>query len=440
LENAQFQDGLNLKRQTAEQRAPQFLFNVTRFLGALVMAISIVLVVARVSVPAAILIFLAALPPMLFMPWLSRVWRLAFEETSLDNRLINDLTVSMMRPGGYLDLTVNGGLETVIEEISARLAHKRKRMGHAFTMDGLLAIACAIPIALCMTGALLILTRNGATPGGTAMVLTALTALFAFTELSVAFTKIAEATPYIVELVNATADPPLPVEPRVWQGERVDAVSFRDAGFAYAQADQVVQGACGSLESGKLHAIIGPNGAGKSTLAKMLVGLYTPATGSVEWHRKGERTAPDITSVSVLPQDPPTFPISIGSYLRMGAHASDEELARALASVGLTSWLDKLPLGLETRIGSEYDDGAGMSGGQWQRLALARLLLQDRPVWLLDEPTSALDPEADRAFMELVVANKEPRLILMITHRHDGLTYADDVFSMENGRMLLVDT
>jgi ABC-type transport system involved in cytochrome bd biosynthesis fused ATPase/permease subunit len=118
----------------------------------------------------------------------------------------------------------------------------------------------------------------------------------------------------------------------------------------------------------------------------------------------------------------------------MGVDASDPEIVAALRSTGLGALVDTVPDLLDQRIGEGYSQGAAFSGGQYQRLCLARLLLQDRPMWLLDEPTSAIDAAGDADFLALLRKVGANRFILVITHKDLPLEDGDELWRIEGGR------
>ena len=132
-------------------------------------------------------------------------------------------------------------------------------------------------------------------------------------------------------------------------------------------------------------------------------------------------------------QDPHIFDATVRDNLRLGrAGASDDELAAAAARARLLPWINSLPLGWDTRVGAH---GAAMSGGERQRLALARALLADPAVLILDEPTAHLDPEARAALTADVLALTAGRATLLITHEMEGLDQVDEIVVLDHGKV-----
>ncbi len=192
-----------------------------------------------------------------------------------------------------------------------------------------------------------------------------------------------------------------------------------------------------SLPSGKRVAVLGPSGAGKSTLASVLLRFLPWQAGSVTLSGTPiDRLSPDAlrTVVGMVGQDAYLFDTTIAENLRVGKrNATDAELAEVVARVGLAGWLGGLPQGLATEVGGH---GARVSGGQRQRLAVARALLADFPVLVLDEPAEHLDTDAADALTADLLDMTAGRTLLLITHRLSGLESVDEIVVMDEGRVI----
>lgn len=137
-------------------------------------------------------------------------------------------------------------------------------------------------------------------------------------------------------------------------------------------------------------------------------------------------------AIAVAGQDSHLFSASIRDNVRLGGRGriDDDAIARALDRARIWDWVRGLPYGLDTPVG---EDGRELSGGQAQRIALARALLADAPVLVLDEPTAHLDPETAQALVRDVLAAAADRAVLLITHRTEGLDLVDEVVTLERG-------
>jgi ABC-type multidrug transport system fused ATPase/permease subunit len=191
-----------------------------------------------------------------------------------------------------------------------------------------------------------------------------------------------------------------------------------------------------TIPRGATTAIVGPSGAGKTTVTNLLLRFLDPDGGRVTLAGRDLRDyrAEDVRRRFALAgQDAHLFDSTIRANLLLAKPgASDDELRAALERARLTDWIESLPAGLDTVVGEE---GARMSGGQRQRLVLARALLADAPVLLLDEPTAHLDPGTAERLMDDVLDATEGRTVLLITHRTEGLDRMDEVVRLDAGRI-----
>jgi ABC-type multidrug transport system fused ATPase/permease subunit len=191
------------------------------------------------------------------------------------------------------------------------------------------------------------------------------------------------------------------------------------------------------LTPGKRVALVGRSGSGKSTVANLLLRFCDLVGGTVELcgHDLSSYAGDDIRQViGGCPQDPYVFDASIAANLRLARPAaSDEELLEAAARARLLPWIRSLPDELATMVGAR---GTAISGGERQRIALARALLADPAVLILDEPTASLDRDNARALMRDVLAVTEGRSTLLITHDPEGLNHADEIVVLDKGRAI----
>jgi ATP-binding cassette subfamily C protein CydC len=180
-----------------------------------------------------------------------------------------------------------------------------------------------------------------------------------------------------------------------------------------------------AVREGERVAVIGPSGTGKSTLLALLAGELAPAAGSVE-----------ACAATLLTQRTQLFQDTVRNNLLLAnPAATDRDLHDALAAAGLAADIEALPRGIDTRLG---EGGAGLSGGQARRLALARLLLRGSPLWLLDEPTEGLDGATARDVIRRVLDRAQGRALLVATHIRREAEIAERLLTMGSGRIVAV--
>jgi ATP-binding cassette subfamily C protein CydC len=211
--------------------------------------------------------------------------------------------------------------------------------------------------------------------------------------------------------------------------------------FAYEEEGaNSVDGVSIDIPQGKRIAVIGRSGAGKSTLLKLIQGALEPMEGSVMIN---DRAAVDYGEeiprlISVLNQSPHLFDTTVANNILLGRpEASEEEILQAAEQARMGELIASLPEGLNTPM---RETGQRFSGGEQQRIALARVLLQNTPVLILDEPTVGLDPRTERALLSTIFQATSGESLIWVTHHLVGAEHMDEIIFMEHGRIIMRGT
>ncbi len=185
-------------------------------------------------------------------------------------------------------------------------------------------------------------------------------------------------------------------------------------------------------QPGEYIGIVGNSGCGKSTLLKILAGLYEPDCGTAVI--AGEHFPERIRKqVALVMQNNSLFPLSIRDNITCGHNIPEELVWSACQNASLTKWIETLPDGLDTNVGER---GNQVSGGQAQRIQIARALCKNAPVILLDEPVSALDQDTGYCVLDTLRKLTDGRTVIHVTHHRETLDDSYTIYRMEGGRMI----
>ena len=250
--------------------------------------------------------------------------------------------------------------------------------------------------------------------------------------------RVRRAAARVLEVMDTPPPVQEPGNPRTLASTGSPTLRTRDLRYRYpGQAHWALDGVDLDLSPGRRVAVVGPSGAGKSTLAGVLLRFLPYAGGSVtlDGIELAELDGDEIRrAIGLVAQDAHVFDNTLEENLRLARRgATAEEFDDALAAARLLDWTRELPAGLQTEVGER---GARISGGQRQRLAIARALLADFPVLVLDEPGEHLDTQTADAIVADLLMVTEGRTTLLITHRLTGLEDVDEVLVLDHGRVL----
>lgn len=212
---------------------------------------------------------------------------------------------------------------------------------------------------------------------------------------------------------------------------------FEDVRYAYADGTEAIKGISFEALRGTVVALAGPAGAGKTTLASMIPRFMSPTFGRILVDGLDLQTIDRDClrrQVAFVFQEPTLLDTTVAENIRLGLpEASDEDVRCALLAAGALSFVEKLPQGLQTRLGRS---GGKLSTGQRQRLSIARALVRDAPVLVLDEPTAALDPETELRLIGSLRELGRDRLVIIIAHRLSTIRHADQILFIEDGQIV----
>ncbi|MFC4006206.1 ABC transporter ATP-binding protein [Nonomuraea purpurea] len=221
--------------------------------------------------------------------------------------------------------------------------------------------------------------------------------------------------------------------------ENFERITAESISFSYPGAEEpALREVSIEIKRGEIIAFVGENGSGKTTLAKILSGLYEPDTGAVRWDDTDLRqVSPEELRLrtAVIAQDHTRWPLTARYNITMGTDKGQQALESAAAVAGADEVVADLPHGYRTLLDRRFKDGHELSGGQWQRIAVARGFHRDADLLICDEPTAALDARAEHALFERIRGHADGRTVLLITHRLASVRYADRIYVLNHGKV-----
>ena len=226
-------------------------------------------------------------------------------------------------------------------------------------------------------------------------------------------------------------------------------IQLKNVSFAYPGSDKkVLEDINLTIQPGEMIALVGENGAGKTTFAKLLCRLYDPQSGAIEWNGQDLRSF-ELDAlrerIAVVTQDYARFPVAVRENIAFGKLSQLDDnhaINSAAKEAGIAAVIERLPEGLDTILGKQLDGGVDLSGGQWQRIAIARALMRRSQAELLifDEPTAALDPKTEHEIYNIFRAIASEKITVIVSHRLALAKMADRIVVMENAKILEIGT
>jgi ATP-binding cassette subfamily B protein len=339
-------------------------------------------------------------------------------------------------------------------KVSEELFRQREQMYRSATRVSMLTgLVTGTTLALAYVFVAIRGAAGAIDPGGVVLVIGAFTTVSStLGQISGTFVAVDQHTTFLEDYFSFLAIEPLvavPAKPHPLPDRSIDSVEFDNVTFTYpGGTEPAVDRLSLRIRRGELIALVGENGAGKSTLVKLLLRFYDVDGGAVRVGGVDVRNLdPEALRrrVGVLFQDYATYELSVRENVMMGRPDGsdadgDRRVLRALRD-SRSEWLiKKMPKGLDSRVGRLFEGGHDLSGGEWQRLALARIMYRDADIWILDEPTSSLDPEAEAAIFAELKENLRGRIGIVISHRFSTVRIADRIAVVAGGRVTELGT
>lgn len=219
-------------------------------------------------------------------------------------------------------------------------------------------------------------------------------------------------------------------------------ITLEEASFSYPGQDApALRDVSLTITKGQVVALVGENGSGKSTLAKLITGLYQPTGGRVCWDGVDLAEFDEESvyqQIALVLQDPARWPMTAHDNIRMGRidRRDGMSVAEAARESGAEDVIAELPNGYQTLLSRLFSSGRDLSGGQWQRISVARGIYRDAPILVVDEPTAAMDAKAEHAVFESLRRLGGGRTTILITHRLANVQHADQIVVLDQGKLV----
>lgn len=416
------------------------LFNIVPTLLEIVMVAGILLVAFNISYVIAILISVVVY--VIFSIKVTE-WRIAFvrEANSRDNQsnsraidsLLNYETVKYFNNERFEAEQYDQGLEKWEQaRLKNRLSMAALNTGQAFIIGLSLIVIMGMAVREVAAGQM--------TLGDFTMVNAYLIQLFVpLNALGFVYREIRQSLVNVERLFGLLGDKPAIEDAPEATALSINAgqVEFRDVHFSYNPERPILKGVSFNIPAGHTVAVVGASGAGKSTLARLLFRFFDINSGSISIDGQDIRhiTQDSLrTAIGVVPQDTVLFNDTLYNNLAYGRpSASEAEVHHAAKQAHLEGFINSLPDGYATQVGER---GLKLSGGEKQRVAIARVLLKNPPLLILDEATSSLDSISEQAILDALNAVKNQRTTLVIAHRLSTVRDADSILVMNQGEIV----
>lgn len=420
----------------------QLVGSVIASVAALVAAASLGVTVWTISPVAGVLVVVALVPFLLVFAWESKMQDEAFARHGFWERRTNYAVEQLVAQRTATELTTLGSGATVAEIADGHRAQADSIMDRILVLLIRADLAGAVGTAVMLGGALVGIVVGGAGGAGIAAgIVAVLAGLDATRNAGFSFGDLISFGPKVAayrRLINSRpADDHAQAAIRPTQGLEVTNIAVSYPGVDHPAVNDVSL----SARPGTIIALVGVNGAGKTTTVNAIMGLLDLDDGKITIDGLDLTklvSSTRLATFGLLTQEFGRYEFTVRDVVRIGrsdGRATDEEIWQALESAHAKRLVEDLPNGLDTQLGSQFG-GVGLSGGQWQRLSLARIYLRDAPIWILDEPTSAIDAEAEQQIFAELQRTKANRITIVVSHRAWTLKGMDHIYVFDGGRIV----
>jgi ATP-binding cassette subfamily B protein len=450
FESARFYDRLQRVQANAMTRPYQITYGLVATMGAAAASVGLVVAIALVHPTLLPLLLIGGIPVLLTSRRQSQLEAGFLARQTQSTRLRNYLTwvqtgrdeakeVRAFGLGRNFGKRLNTLYADYLRDLAQHLWH-RSRLGAA----GSLGSAALLALTLFLLAWLISTGRLTIAEAGAALVAIRLLASQVHTGFA-GVQAVFESGLFIddldgfLTLAPAAEGGSREIAPPVdFQRIRADAVTFSYPG----RSQLAVQAADIEINRGEVVALVGENGSGKTTLAKIVAGLYEPGSGAVRWDGTDVRTfRPDLfrERVAIIFQDYVKYALSAEENIAVARPDDDidhAEVREAARLADADSFLSALPAGYQTPLSRRFVGGHELSGGQWQKVAIARAFYRSAPLVIIDEPTAALDARAEYELFSSLHEILRGRSALIISHRFSTVRTADRIYVLDHGRVV----
>lgn len=228
--------------------------------------------------------------------------------------------------------------------------------------------------------------------------------------------------------------------------KKIEEIELKNIYYQYHnRTDYCIRDVSIKLMKNKIYAVIGENGSGKTTLIKIISGLYNPQKGSVFYNGIDIKYIDKkyvFSKIKILFQDYVHYPLDIKLNIGLGdienIHENINKIEEIAKYIGIDEFVNNLPNGYRTQLQKEWKGGIDLSIGQWQRLAIARSILDtSSEVLILDEPTASLDKKSEKMILEIIKKISKSKIVIIVTHKKNIINFADEVIHLANGKIYI---